>query len=124
MAGQSGHVKVNLRQALSGFGGSWPHWHAGWENVAGHQACLAHILRDYQDAAETYPDAHWPAQAQRALRGLIRAWNVARDNGLAAIPGDTAGPLSSGAPSPSACPPCPASPARRTPPPSGGPAAR
>ena len=69
------------------------YWHAGWENVAGHQACLAHILRDYQDAAETYPDAHWPAQAQRALRGLIHAWNDARDNGLAAIPDDTAAPL-------------------------------
>ena len=40
------------------------YWHAGWENVAGHQACLAHLLRDYQDAAETYTDAHWPAQAQ------------------------------------------------------------
>ncbi len=69
------------------------YWHAGWENVAGHQACLAHLLRDYQDAAETYPDAHWPAQAQRALRGLIHAWNLARDNGLAAIPDHTAGPL-------------------------------
>jgi transposase len=69
------------------------YWHAGWENVAGHQACLSHLLRDYQDAAETYPDAHWPAQAQRALRGLIHAWNVARDNGLAAIPDDTAAPL-------------------------------
>ena len=69
------------------------YWHAGWENVAGHQACLSHILRDYQDAAETYPDAHWPAQAQRALRGLIHAWNDARDNGLAAIPADTAAPL-------------------------------
>ena len=69
------------------------YWHAGWENVAGHQACLSHILRDYQDTAETYPDAHWPAQAQRALRGLIHAWNLARDNGLAAIPDDTAGPL-------------------------------
>ena len=69
------------------------YWHAGWENVAGHQACLSHILRDLEDAAETYPDAHWPAQAQRALRGLIHAWNDARDNGLAAIPGDTAAPL-------------------------------
>ena len=34
------------------------YFHAGWEHIAGHQACLAHILRDYQDAAETYPDAH------------------------------------------------------------------
>ena len=42
--------------------------------------------QDYEDAAETYPDAHWPAQAQRGLRGLIHAWNDARDNGLPAIP--------------------------------------
>ena len=69
------------------------YWHAGWEHIAGHQACLAHILRDFQDAAETYPDAHWPAQAQRALRGLIHAWNDARDNGLPAIPEDKAAPL-------------------------------
>ena len=68
-------------------------WHAGWENLAGHQACLSHILRDLEDAAETYPDAHWPAQAQRARRGLIHAWNDARDAGLAAIPADTAAPL-------------------------------
>ena len=29
----------------------------------------------------------WPAQAQRALRGLIHAWHAAREQGLAAIPG-------------------------------------
>jgi len=69
------------------------YWHAGWEHIAGHQACLSHILRDLEDAAETYPDAHWPAQAQRALRGLIHAWNDARDAGLPAIPADTADPL-------------------------------
>ena len=69
------------------------YWNAGWENIAGHQACLAHILRDYEDAAETYPDAHWPAQAQRGLRGLIHAWNDARDNGLPAIPEDKAEPM-------------------------------
>ncbi|MGH3119768.1 MAG: IS66 family transposase [Streptosporangiaceae bacterium] len=69
------------------------YFHARWKNLAGHQACCAHLLRDYQDAAETYPDAHWPAQAQRALRGLIRAWHAARDNGLAAIPAATADPL-------------------------------
>jgi transposase len=68
-------------------------WHAGWKHIAGHQACLAHILRDFQDAAESYPDAHWPAQAQRALRGLIRAWHEARDAGLPAIPADKADPL-------------------------------
>ena len=61
-----------------------------WEHIAGHQACVAHILRDYQDAAETYPDAIWPVQAQRALRGLIGAWHAARDAGLPAIPADAA----------------------------------
>ena len=65
-----------------------------WGHIAGHQACLAHILRDYQDAAETYPDAIWPVQAQRALRGLIGAWHAARDAGLPAIPADAADPLS------------------------------
>jgi len=56
-----------------------------WENLAGHQACTAHLLRDFADAAETYPQAHWPAQAQRALRGLIKAWHHARENDLAEI---------------------------------------
>jgi hypothetical protein len=42
-------------------------------------------LRDFADAAETYPQAHWPAQAQRALRGLIKAWHHARENDLAEI---------------------------------------
>jgi transposase len=32
-------------------------------------------------------------QAQRALRGLIRAWHAACEQGLPAIPGDTAEPL-------------------------------
>ena len=67
--------------------------HPGWEHIAGNQACLAHLLRDYQDAAETYPDAIWPAQAQRAMRGLIRAWHAARDEGQPAIPAATADPL-------------------------------
>jgi transposase len=69
------------------------YFHPGWAHVAGHQACLSHLLRDFEDAAETYPDAIWPAQAQRALRGLIRAWHDARDAGLAAIPAETADPL-------------------------------
>jgi hypothetical protein len=69
------------------------YFHPGWEHLAGNQACLAHLLRDYQDAAETYPGAIWPAQAQRALRGLIRAWHDARDAGLAAIPAGIADPL-------------------------------
>jgi transposase len=55
------------------------YFHDGWEHLAGHQACLAHLLRDYADAAECWPDAVWPVQAQRALRGLIRAWHAARE---------------------------------------------
>jgi hypothetical protein len=70
-----------------------PTFHESWEHIAGNQACLAHILRDYQDCAETYPDAIWPVQAQRALRGLIHAWHEARDQQLSLIPADIAGPL-------------------------------
>ena len=69
------------------------YFHESWEHIAGNQACLAHILRDYQDCAETYPDAIWPVQAQRALRGLIHAWHEARDQQLSLIPADIAGPL-------------------------------
>jgi transposase len=61
------------------------YFHRRWENLAGHQACTAHLLRDFADAAEAYPDAHWPAQAQRALRGLITAWHRARERGAAEI---------------------------------------
>jgi hypothetical protein len=58
----------------------------GWTNLAGHQVCLAHVIRDFEDAAECWPDAIWPIQAQRALRGLIRAWHAARGQGLPEIP--------------------------------------
>ena len=63
------------------------------EHIAGNQACLAHLLRDYEDCAESYPGAVWPAQAQRALRGMIRAWHAALDQGLPVIPGDVLTPL-------------------------------
>jgi hypothetical protein len=69
------------------------YFHKGWEHIAGNQACLAHLIRDYQDAAECYPQAIWPVQAQRALRGLIRAWHTARDAGQPAIPPGIAAPL-------------------------------
>ncbi|MGF1647080.1 MAG: transposase, partial [Kineosporiaceae bacterium] len=62
-------------------------------HLGGHQLCSAHLLRDLADAAETYPDAPWPTQAIRALRGLIHASNTARDNGLTAVPDDLAAPL-------------------------------
>ena len=52
------------------------YFHDRWQHLAGHQACLARLIRDFQDAAETYPDAI--AQAQRAC-GLIKAWHLARD---------------------------------------------
>jgi transposase len=65
-----------------------------WEHVAGNQACLSHLLRDYEDCAETYPGAVWPVQAQRALRGMIHAWHAAVDQGLPAIPADVLNPLS------------------------------
>ena len=38
-------------------------------------------------------DAVWPVQAQRALRGLIRAWHTAREQGLEAIPAGVRKPL-------------------------------
>jgi transposase len=53
-----------------------------------HQLCTQHILRDLEDAAESYPDAIWPGQAADALRALIHAANTARDKGLTAVPDD------------------------------------
>ena len=53
-----------------------------------HQLCTPHLLRDLEDAAQAYPDAIWPGQAADALRALIHAANLARDQGLAAVPAD------------------------------------
>jgi transposase len=59
-----------------------------------HQLCTQHILRDLEDAAQSYPDAVWPGQAMDALRALIHAANLARQQGLAAVPRhDTAAEL-------------------------------
>jgi hypothetical protein len=69
------------------------YWSETWENFAGRQACAAHILRDLQDCAESYPGAVWPEQAVRALRGLVRAWHAAREQGLPAIPARIREPL-------------------------------
>jgi hypothetical protein len=69
------------------------YFHPRWDTLAGHQACNAHLLRDFADAAEAYPDQHWPAQTQRCLRGLIRAWHQARENGLAEIGEGVRAPL-------------------------------
>ena len=51
-----------------------------------HQLCCQHILRDREDAAQTYPDADWPVQIQDTLRGLIHQANLARDAGESAVP--------------------------------------
>jgi hypothetical protein len=69
------------------------YWSETWANFAGHQACAAHVIRDFQDCAETYPEAAWPEQAMRALRGLIHAWHAARERGLPAIPDGDRRPL-------------------------------
>jgi len=53
-----------------------------------HQLCCAHLLRDLEDAAQSYPDAIWPAQIARELRALIHQANLARDQGLDAVPED------------------------------------
>jgi transposase len=55
--------------------------------------CTQHLLRDLADAAQQYPDAHWPVQAAEALQGLIHAADTARARGLPAIPGEVAAPL-------------------------------
>jgi hypothetical protein len=47
-----------------------------------HQLCAQHLLRDLEDCAETYPQAHWPAQIQTAMRGLIHQANLAREQHL------------------------------------------
>ena len=51
-----------------------------------HQLCTQHLLRDLEDAAESYPEAIWPGQVARALRALIHAANLARGQGLAVVP--------------------------------------
>lgn len=59
--------------------------HPGVGNLT-HQLCCQHILRDLEDAAQTYPDAIWPTQVQDALRGLIHQANLARDAGETTTP--------------------------------------
>jgi transposase len=54
-----------------------------------HQLCTQHLLRDLEDAAQTYPDAIWPGQIARELRALIHQANLARAAGLPAVPDET-----------------------------------
>jgi transposase len=53
-----------------------------------HQLCTAHLLRDLEDAAQSCPDAIWPGQIADALRALIHQANLARDQGLNAVPAE------------------------------------
>jgi len=57
------------------------------------QLCCQHLQRDLADAAQTYPQAHWPVQITQALQGLIHAANTARVQGLTAVPPEIAAPL-------------------------------
>jgi transposase len=50
-----------------------------------HQLCRQHLCRDLDGAGEVYPDAHWPAQIAKALRGLMHQANLAREAGHATI---------------------------------------
>jgi transposase len=57
-----------------------------------HQLCAAHLSRDLEDAAQTYPDAHWPVQIRPALQGLPCREYCPRP-GHARCPADVAAPL-------------------------------
>ncbi|MEU8178066.1 transposase [Microbispora hainanensis] len=54
-----------------------------------HRLCAAHLIRDLEDCAETYPHARWLRQLQMALRGLIHAADLAREQGKDAIAAGT-----------------------------------
>jgi hypothetical protein len=47
---------------LSSFAGIAVHdryicyFHPGWANIAGHQTWCAHLIRDFEDAAQSWPD--------------------------------------------------------------------
>jgi transposase len=66
--------------------------YANYDHFEGisHQLCTAHLLRDIEDAAQTYPGAIWPGQIADSLRALIHAASVARREGHSAVPGDAA----------------------------------
>jgi hypothetical protein len=62
--------------------------HATFAQIS-HQLCTAHLLRDLESAAQTYPEAIWPVQIADALRDLIHATNTARQAGADQIDPDT-----------------------------------
>jgi hypothetical protein len=69
-------------------------WRRGQEEARARSVGLLRSpARDYQDAAESWPEAVWPERAHRALRGLIKAWPDARGVRLPAVPADVKDPL-------------------------------
>jgi transposase len=58
-----------------------------------HQLCCQHLLRDLDDAGETYPAQPWPAQIADALRVLIHHANLARAESAEQIDEDIREPL-------------------------------
>jgi hypothetical protein len=87
-----------------------------WEHVAGNQACLAHLLRDFEDCAESYPGTVWPEQAQRALRGISMPGTppLSRASRPSPLTCWSRWTISSATPSLPGWPAFPASPGRRT----------
>jgi transposase len=68
------------------------YFHRRWQNLAGHQACAAHRLREFAGAEETCPYAHWTDARRRRVsccvgrpdRGTVRA---ARERDRVAVVG-------------------------------------
>jgi hypothetical protein len=86
------HACAQSATATIAFGlvSRWPINYTNHQTRPGHthgRADLHHLIRDCTDAAETYPDAHWPIQIREALQGLVHAANLARAQNLPAIPG-------------------------------------
>jgi hypothetical protein len=93
VCGQPDHTQPARRPGIVVSDRYQNYFSSRWEHVAGNQACLAHLIRDFEDCAETYPGAVWPVQARRALRSLTREWHSAAEHGLPAVPADALAPL-------------------------------
>ena len=80
------------------------YFHPRWEHIAGNQACLSHLLRDFEDCAETYPGAVWPGTAgwRGGMRTLLGGKAERFGMGPAVVLGqclaERTGPVGHGAP--------------------------
>lgn len=90
-----GRAAINTLGVLPDFAGIAVHdaWASYDSYDCEHALCGAHIARELVAAAETHADQHWPPQAIEALFGLNTAAHDARDQGIASIPPEIAGPL-------------------------------